>query len=215
MCGTDIPYAASRLRARYAMSGTDIAYGYALATRCPVRRLDPYAPSPLRPSAPRPPLCHVQYCHTSDCIPRISLCSGNGVISLCACYAMSGTDIACQGPDRNDARRGSPRRCCRAGTSLRTSYGMSGTDLASTDFQPVLIGLNSTNFKPVPICLCTPYAMCGTNFSYCTTRERSRLGRYYAVCLRVYYARASTNRAYGSSGGSSSASLLRGPNTDR
>eukprot|EP00961_Rhodomonas_salina_P025024 337338-Rhodomonas_salina.3 len=85
------------------MSGTDICHTYD-ASRCPVLTAD-FATTRLPLHGPGP------------------------AISLCGCYAMSGTDLP-YGPTRRDGSCCYQNWALRLGISLRARYAMSGTDLA-------------------------------------------------------------------------------------
>eukprot|EP00961_Rhodomonas_salina_P303054 3941078-Rhodomonas_salina.6 len=196
--GTELAYGATRARVRcYAMSGTEVAYGmtrekrklheevsaYGCAMRCPVLRK-------------RMVLCGVRF-------PSLSAWRGRNQvsISLRACYAMSGTDIA------------------YGAISLRACYAMSGTGtfLSAYPFatrRPVLTqrlsayarATRSANLvlttDPASISLRGCYAESGTDIAYGATEKEEAVFKALAKELRYppteAYAMSGTDIAHGS-----------------
>eukprot|EP00961_Rhodomonas_salina_P020193 271265-Rhodomonas_salina.2 len=169
----------SVLRARYAMSGTDLGCGILLRLRCAI-------PSTATDYAPTLALRHSQYWHAQSPYAGTTRCAdlGHAIdllnsapavssyrptrllrdVRLRACYAMSGTETG-YGP-----------------ISLRACYAMSDTGLAHA---VLLAHVLHRNQVASAIALRASHAMSGTELEY------------GAIALRASFAMSGTEPAYG------------------
>eukprot|EP00961_Rhodomonas_salina_P031998 431117-Rhodomonas_salina.1 len=161
---------------RYAMPGTDIAYGdicfcacYAKSdteTACGAMR----CPRMVLPAGPPPESEFMRGCAISL---RVCHAMSGTIVTYCGislrvwCYAMSGTDMA------------------YGGICLRVCSAIFGTDMAYGGIcLHVCSAMSGTDIAYGGICLRVYYAMSGTGVAH------------GSICLRVCYAMASTETAY-------------------